>query len=198
MRQVINSIEAEYQRYKALGEGSIAQLDEAELRIPGPNAGNSVAVIVWHLGGNLASRFTDFLTSDGEKPWRQRNEECAVRTVTRDELMDKWRQGWTVLFEALAGLTDDHLRQQVAIRDQSLGVHDALHRSLAYTSYHVGQIVYLAKSLRGAKWRYLSISPGGSAAYNQAPALERALSDAARLSQSGDDGSTLARSTGAV
>ena len=186
MRHIIGSIEAEYQRYMALGERAIAQLDEAELSTPGPNAGNSVAVIVWHLSGNLASRFTDFLTSDGEKSWRHREEEFAARTVTREELMDKWRQGWTVLFEAVAGLTDDRLEQQVTIRGQPLAVHDALHRSLAHASYHVGQIVYLAKSLRKDEWRYLSIPPGGSAAYNQAPTLERPETHADQLNRSTD------------
>ena len=144
-------------------------------------------MIVWHLSGNLASRFTDFLTSDGEKPWRHREEEFAARTVTRDGLMEKWRQGWGVLFEALAGLTDDDLQGQVAIRGQSLAVHDALHRSLAHASYHVGQIVYLAKLKRGADWRSLSIPPGGSAAYNQNPTLERPDGHAAELDRSAND-----------
>ena len=153
MRRVIGSIEAEYRRYKALGAGAIAQLADRELSTSGGGEGNSVAVMVWHVAGNLASRFTDFLRSDGEKLWRHREEEFADRTVTRDELLVKWEQGWTVLFEALAGLTDEHLTQQVTIRGQSLAVHDALHRSLAHTSYHVGQIVYLARSLRGDDWR---------------------------------------------
>ena len=187
MRPLISSIEAEYRRYKALGEGAIGQLGDAEVSAPGPNGGNSIAVIVWHLSGNLASRFTDFLTSDGEKPWRHREEEFAARTVTRDGLMEKWRQGWGVLFEALAGLTDDQLQQQVTIRGQSLAVHDALHRSLAHASYHVGQIVYLAKLQRGAEWRSLSIPPGGSAAYNQNPTLERPDGHAAELDHSADD-----------
>ena len=112
MRPLIRSIEAEYRRYRALGEGAIGQLGDTELSAPGPNGGNSIAVMVWHLAGNLASRFTDFLTSDGEKPWRHREEEFAARTVPRGELIEKWRQGWGVLFAALEGLTDDHLQQR--------------------------------------------------------------------------------------
>ena len=187
MRPLIRSIEAEYRRYRALGEGAIGQLGDTELSAPGPNGGNAIAVMVWHLAGNLASRFTDFLTSDGEKPWRHREEEFAARTVTRGELMETWRQGWGVLFAALEGLTDDHLRQQVTIRGQSLAVHDALHRSLAHASYHVGQIVYLAKMQRGADWRSLSIPPGGSTAYNQNPTRERPDPHAAELERSADD-----------
>ena len=132
-------------------------------------------------------RFTDFLTSDGEKPWRHREEEFAARTVTRAGLMEKWRQGWGVLFEALAGLTDDHLQQRVTIRGQSLAVHEALHRSLAHASYHVGQIVYLAKSQRGAEWRSLSIPLWGSTAYNQNPTLDQPDWHTADLDRSADD-----------
>ncbi len=159
MRHIIGSIEAEYQRYKALGEGAIAQLDEAELSTPGPNAGNSVAVIVWHLSGNLASRFTDFLTSDGEKPWRHREEEFAARTVTREELMDKWRQGWTVLFEAVAGLTDDRLEQQVTIRGQPLAVHD-----------RAAPITRARQLSRGADRLSRQVAPEGPVAASEYPA----------------------------
>ena len=187
MRPLISSIEAEYRRYKALGEGAIAQLGDADLSAPGPNRGNSIAVVVWHFCGNLASRFTDFLTSDGEKPWRHREEEFAARTVTRDVLMEKWRQGWSVLFEALEGLSDDHLEQRVTIRGQSLAVHEALHRSLAHTSYHIGQVVYLAKLQRGVEWRSLSIPLGASAAYNRNPTRDRPDGHAAELDDASDD-----------
>ena len=170
---VLHSIRDEYRRYKALAEGAMAQLDEAELSIPGPGGGNSVAVLVWHIAGNLASRFTDFLTSDGEKPWRRRDEELQPRTATRPELLAKWESGWEVLFSALDGLTDAHLAHTVTIRGQAMEVHAALHRSLAHVSYHVGQIVFLARSLRGGDWSFLSIPPGGTEAYNRNPTRER-------------------------
>ena len=167
MTNFLDSIRAEYLRYKALAERAIDQLTEDELSTQGPNGGNSIAVICWHISGNLQSRFSEFLTSDGEKPWREREEEFQVRTVTRSALLSKWDQGWEVLLGALATLTDEQLYLTVTIRGQPLSVHEALHRSLAHLSYHVGQIVYLAKSFRGKDWKSLSIPPGMSAAFNQ-------------------------------
>src|SRR5215217_1870404 len=140
MTGIVNSIRAEYLRYKALAEAAIEQLNDHELSVPGPNTGNSIAVICWHVSGNLRSRFTDFLTTDGEKSWRQRDEEFQNRTVTRTELMAKWDEGWAVLLDALDHLTDDQLHATVTIRGQAWEVHEALQRSLAHTAYHAGQI----------------------------------------------------------
>ncbi len=156
---IIESIRAEYLRYKALAEAAFEQLSEAELSKHGPNDANSVAVICWHVSGNFRSRFTDFLTSDGEKPWRERDDEFRPRTVTRAELLSKWDEGWEVLLSALSDITDEQLEFVVTIRGQSLYVHEALHRSIAHLSYHVGQIVYVARSLRGDNWTSLSIPP---------------------------------------
>ena len=161
MRDVIASIEAEYRRYKTLGEGAISQLADAQLP-EATSSGNSIVTIVWHLAGNLKSRFTDFLSSDGEKPWRDRDSEFLAREVSRNELQAKWEDGWRVLLAALSDLSDADLQRTVTIRSEPHTVAQALHRSLAHTSYHVGQIVYLAKALRGADWRYLSIPPGQS------------------------------------
>ena len=183
MTNIIDSIRDEYLRYRALAEAAIDQLTEDQLSADGANGGNSVAVICWHVSGNLRSRFTEFLTSDGEKPWRKREEEFQARTVTRDELLSKWNQGWDALLGTLANLTDEQLQVTVTIRGQPLRVHEALHRSLAHLSYHVGQIVYLAKSLRGKDWKYLSIPPGKSDEYNQAPKLERPAAQQAALSE---------------
>jgi hypothetical protein len=165
MRTLIGSIQGEYERYKALGESAVRQLEDAELSRPGPNGSSSIAIIAWHISGNLRSRFTDFLTTDGEKPWRNREEEFDDRSVTRDEFFAKWESGWSVLFATLAALTDAQLTDTVTIRGQALKVHDALHRSLAHTSYHVGQIVYLAKAFRGDAWTSLSIPRGQSSSY---------------------------------
>jgi len=180
MPDVISSIAAEYRRYKALGQASIAQLSDSELTRPAAGEGNSIAVIVWHIAGNLRSRFTDFRTTDGEKPWRNRDEEFEERVVTREELQAKWESGWETLFAALGMLTDEDLHQEVTIRKQPHSIHEALHRSLAHTSYHVGQMVHIAKSIRGAEWRNLSIPRGQSAAYNQNPDRERESSGRAR------------------
>ena len=168
MTTFVDSIRAEYLRYKTLAEAAIQQLPENELSAPGPNGGNSIAVMCWHVSGNLQSRFTDFLTTDGEKPWRNREEEFEARTVSREALLAKWNRGWDSLLGALASLTDEQLQQTVTIRSQPLQVQEALHRSLAHLAYHVGQIVYLAKSMRGKDWKYLSIAPGMSNAFNEA------------------------------
>lgn len=172
MRALIGSIEQEYRRYKTLGEGALSQLADAELAGRGGEASNSVATIVWHISGNLASRFTDFLTSDGEKPWREREEEFAPRDSGRDAVVQKWDAGWAVLLDTLADLTDADLDRMVSIRGRPLPVHEALHRSLAHVAYHVGQIVYVAKSLRDTEWSYLTIPPGGTAAYDRRPFME--------------------------
>ena len=173
MTNIVESIRSEFLKYRGLGEGAINQIDDAALLAEGPNGGSSIAVICWHIAGNLQSRFTDFLTSDGEKPWREREEEFRPRIVTRAELLSKWSQGWEVLLAALANLEDEQLQRTVTIRALPLRVDEALHRSLAHLSYHVGQIVYLAKSSRGAAWTSLSIPPGQSETYNQAPTRER-------------------------
>ena len=167
MTTFIDSIRTEYLRYKTLAEAAIDQLPENALSAEGPDGGNSIAVICWHISGNLRSRFTDFLTSDGEKPWRNRDEEFEARTVSREALLSKWNQGWDALLGALASLDDQQLQQAVTIRGQSLQVQEALLRSLAHLAYHVGQIVYIAKSMRGKDWTNLSIAPGMSNAFNE-------------------------------
>jgi hypothetical protein len=159
---VIESIRGEYQRYKKLAEAAMSQVEESRLSAAPSAEGNSIAMIGWHVAGNLKSRFTDFLTSDGEKPWRNREEEFEGRTVSRAELFEKWEDGWKALFSALDGLSDDLLDREVTIRGQAIPVLDALHRSLAHTSYHVGQIVFLAKHLRRESWKSLSIPRGKS------------------------------------
>lgn len=181
MTDIINAFRDEYLRYKTLAEGAMAQLSDAQLCDGGSPTGNSIAVICWHVSGNLRSRFTDFLTTDGEKPWRQREEEFTARVVTRAELLATWEKGWAVLGQTFGTLTDEHLGHAVTIRGQSMKVHEALVRSLAHTASHVGQIVLIAKAARGGEWRYLSIPPGGSAAYNTNPTAEHAVSHSKAL-----------------
>src|SRR5262249_20201290 len=125
--------------------------------------------------GNLKSRFTDFLTTDGEKSWRDRESEFQPRQdTTRKDLMKSWEDGWNILFAALQPLNDDDLMRTVTIRGQKALVHETLHRLLAHTSYHVGQIVYLAKAYRGTEeWDWLTIPPGGSDEYNRNPTHEK-------------------------
>lgn len=181
MNSIVASVQAEFSRYKALAEAAVSQLGENELPVPGSGGGNSVAILCWHVGGNLRSRFTDFLTADGEKPWRKRDEEFEARAVSRAELLAHWEAGWTALLDTLSGLTDADLSRTVTIRGQSLRVIEALHRALAHVSYHVGQIVYIARGLRGPSWRFLSIPPGQSEQYNAQPALEKPGAHAASV-----------------
>jgi uncharacterized damage-inducible protein DinB len=181
--QIIESIRAEYLRYKALAEAAIDQLDDASLSAAAVQNGLSIATICWHVSGNLRSRFTDFLTADGEKSWRKRDEEFEARSVTRAELLAKWHQGWEALLATLASLADGQLAETVTIRGEQLKVYEALHRSLAHTSYHVGQIVFLAKSFRGADWKYLSIPPKGAEAYHRNLSTQAAAAHAAALSE---------------
>ena len=181
MVSTIESIKAEYLRYKALAEGAVAQVDEPDLTARTPATGNSIAVICWHISGNLESRFTDFLTSDGEKAWRHREQEFEARSPSRADLLAKWGRGWDVLLGTLSELKDEDLPRTVTIRHQPLQVTEALLRSLAHVAYHVGQIVYIAKALRGDRWQFLSIPPGQSETYNQSAILERPSAHAQTL-----------------
>jgi uncharacterized damage-inducible protein DinB len=178
------AIESEYRRYRGLAEGAAAQLDDDQFATLAPGGGNSVAALFHHLGGNLHSRFTDFLTSDGEKPWRDREGEFERAGHTRAELQATWETGWGTLEGALARLTDAHATERVTIRGVPLTVPEALQRSLAHVAYHVGQIVLLARSLRGDDWHWLSVAPGGSAAYAANPTRERGSEHARQLSES--------------
>ena len=180
----VEAIADEFTRYKALGEAAIAQLDDDEVGLIGSDGGNSIVTIVWHLAGNLESRFTDFRTSDGEKPWRDRDDEFVLRSVTKSALLEKWERGWRALLAAISELTDADLLQTVTIRRQQLRIDQALQRSLAHTAYHIGQIVFLAKQIRSGGWRCLSIPLGGSAAHNARGADESAKAHTRMLDQS--------------
>jgi uncharacterized damage-inducible protein DinB len=181
MRDTVASIEGEFLRYRKLGEGAFGQVSDAELGLAAPGNGNSMATLIQHLSGNFRSRFTDFLTTDGEKPWRERESEFAARTAAREDLRARWESGWKALEGALLSLTDADLGRTVTIRAQELSVREALHRSLAHASYHVGQMVMLGRSFRGDQWRFLSIPPGMSAEYNRAPSLEKIPAPAGSL-----------------
>jgi uncharacterized damage-inducible protein DinB len=171
---MIDDFQAEYRRYRLLGEKALAQMPDAALNhVPAPEA-NSAAMIVRHMSGNLRSRFADFLTTDGEKPDRDRDQEFLERSYTRREVDDHWAQGWTVLESTLSSLTDADLSRTVTIRQQGLSVHAALCRSLAHVAYHVGQLVLLARMTATEPWQSLSIPRGASVAYNAAPNRERA------------------------
>lgn len=163
----------EYARYRGLGEKALAQVsDDALNRVPAPD-GNSIAMLVRHIGGNLASRFTDFLTTDGEKPWRDRDGEFADGPFTRAQVDAAWENGWEVVEREVGKLNDADLGRTITIRRAELTVHEALCRSLAHTSMHVGQIILLARMYASNEWATLSIPKGKSREYNQHPVHEK-------------------------
>ena len=152
--------------YRHLGDGALAQLADDELHWePAPGA-NSAATIVKHLAGNMHSRWTDFLATDGEKPSRDREGEFTADAAEGAVVRMRWTRGWAILEGALAPLSEADLARTVLIRNQAHTVQEALLRQLSHYPYHVGQLVYVAKVLRGDAWRSLSIPRGGSEAYN--------------------------------
>ncbi len=155
-----------FQYYKGLADKAFAQLsDEALFAQQG--AANSIAVIVQHLAGNMQSRFTDFLTTDGEKPNRNRDGEFETQNLSREELLKKWEGGWEILLNTLRGLSEEDLSKTIYIRNEGHSVLDAILRQLAHYSYHVGQIVHSAKLLLSDEhWQSLTIPKGASGDYN--------------------------------
>jgi uncharacterized damage-inducible protein DinB len=172
-RALLAAIEGEFRRYDELARAALNQLDDTQLAVRDSPHENSVAILVQHIAGNLVSRFTNFLTADGEKSWRQRDTEFEPLLVERRALLARWTEGWSVLSKTLGGLDDGHLMHRVTIRGQELTVAQALQRSLAHISYHVGQIVQMARRLRGEAWVSLSIPTGRSDAYARDPNRER-------------------------
>lgn len=160
----LTAVLAEFRRYKRLGDGAIEQASDEDLVAAIDDESNSIAVIAKHVGGNLRSRWSDFLTTDGEKPDRDRDAEFVVDPgrATRAAVMAWWEEGWRALFGSLEALAPDDLLRTVTIRGEPHSVVRAIERSLAHTAYHVGQIVLLAKHRRGAEWRSLSIPKGQS------------------------------------
>lgn len=162
----LSSARQQFAYYKLLGEQALAQVpDEALGWQPNP-ACNSLATIVKHLWGNMLSRWTDFLTTDGEKLWREREAEFDNDLTTRAAVLEKWEAGWQCLFAALDGLTEADLGRLIYIRHQGHTVLEAINRQLAHYPHHVGQLVLLGKLICGESWRSLSIPRGTSASYN--------------------------------
>lgn len=152
--------------HKRLADAAIAQLRDEQLFFQPDSESNSVAILMKHLGGNLRSRFTDFLTSDGEKPDRHRDREFELAGDTRTQLTEIWENGWRVAFDTIASLQPTDLERTVTIRGEPMTALQAVHRVVAHAVYHVGQIIFLAKHLRGAEWKNLSIPRGQSEQFN--------------------------------
>jgi hypothetical protein len=160
------SAKKQFLYYKALGEKAIDQLEPEQLFQAANEESNSIATIVKHLHGNMLSRWTDFLTTDGEKSWRKRDEEFEDDDVDKTILMARWKEGWNCLFAALDALQPEQLSGIIYIRNEGHTVIDAINRQLAHYSYHVGQIVFAAKMLKNGEWQSLSIPRKKSGEYN--------------------------------
>ena len=152
--------------YKKLGEGAIAQVAEEQLAVTLDPEMNSIALIVKHMAGNMRSRWTDFLTSDGEKPDRNRDSEFETAPQTRAEVMELWERGWALVFQALEPLTEAEMAREVKIRTEPHSVMQAINRQIAHYAYHVGQIVFLAKHFQAEKWKSLTVPRKGSTDFN--------------------------------
>lgn len=156
-----------FRYYKRLAEGAMEQLTDEQLYATLDPEMNSIAVIAKHMYGNMRSRWTDFLTTDGEKPDRHRDSEFVDPPPTRAELLQKWNDGWAILFAALEPLADDDLGRTIAIRGEPHSVMQAINRQIAHYAYHCGQIVFLAKHLQSENWKSLSVPRAKSEEFNR-------------------------------
>lgn len=162
----LKSAERQFQYYKQLGEKALEQVNDTGLFIQPNEESNSIATIVKHLWGNMLSRWTNFLTEDGEKDWRQRDAEFENDIQSREELIAKWKEGWKCLFDALDSITDQDLDRIIYIRNEGHTVMEAINRQLAHYPYHIGQIVFIAKMIVNDEWKSLSIPRNKSKEYN--------------------------------
>ena len=146
-----------FRYYRELAEKTFAQLSNDDFHFKPQEESNSIAIIIQHMSGNMISRWTNFLTEDGEKPWRARDEEFEVHQYSREQLIEIWNSGWTCFFSALESLQENDLLKIIYIRQEPLSVLDAINRQLAHYPHHVGQIVYIGKLVKGSNWTNLSI-----------------------------------------
>jgi Protein of unknown function (DUF1572) len=153
--------------YKELGDKTLEQISEEEMHWMPSSESNSIALIIQHMHGNMKSRWTNFLTEDGEKPWRNRDQEFEQPIWTKEAALDIWNQGWNCLLDTLASLQTEDLQKNIYIRTEPLLVYDAILRQLAHYPYHVGQIVYIGRMIRNEQWKNLSIPKGNSQAFNE-------------------------------
>ena len=165
--EYLQSIKINFEKYKVMGDKTFAQLEEEDFHYMIDEESNSIAVIIQHLNGNLISRFTDFLTSDGEKPTRNRDMEFEEQRLSRYELINGWNNSWEVLSDTLNNLTNEDLLKTIYIRKEAHTVVEALNRSLTHTAYHIGQIVFIAKHIKKDSWKTLSIPKGKSEEFNK-------------------------------
>ena len=162
----LESVKKQMLYYKTIAEKAMEQLEPEQLFIAVNNDTNSIAMIVQHLSGNMLSRWTDFLTSDGEKEWRKRDDEFAEILNTKTQVLDSWNKGWECFFTTINSLNTSDLETIIYIRNEGQTVIDAINRQLAHYPYHIGQIVFYAKMLKSTEWNSLSIPKNKSNSYN--------------------------------
>lgn len=166
-REYLSTVLRRLKYYKDLGDKTFAQLNDAQFHIQPNEVSNSIAVIIQHLHGNMLSRWTNFLTEDGEKDWRNRDDEFERHVYNKTQLLELWEKGWLCFLNAIEPLTDEQLLQPITIRREELTVIDAINRQLAHYPYHIGQILYIARWIKEAAWQNLSIPKGDSNKYNR-------------------------------
>ncbi|WP_452600946.1 DUF1572 family protein [Pontimicrobium sp. MEBiC06410] len=166
MSSYLTSILKQFEYYKALGDKTFNQLTFIELQYKPNSYANSITIITKHIVGNMLSRWTNFLTEDGEKEWRHRDSEFEDSYNSKEEVLIAWNKGWACLFDALESLTYKDLERIIYIRNQGHTVTEAINRQLAHYSYHIGQIVYIGTLIKNEDWQSLSIAKGQSSSYN--------------------------------
>ena len=166
MKDYLTSVIKQFQYYKTLGEKTFEQIPEDKLFWQPNKESNSIATIIKHLNGNMLSRWTHFLTSDGEKECRKRDKEFVNDIKTKRDLLSAWEEGWNCLFDTLQSLTNADLKKEIYIRNMGHTVSEAINRQLAHYPYHIGQIVFIGKIVQNEKWTSLSIPKGQSKKYN--------------------------------
>jgi len=166
-KNYLESVLFEFHRYKSMGDKTFAQLNESDILWKYQEQDNSISQIVKHIVGNMISRWTNFLTEDGEKPWRHRDTEFEKPYTTKTEMIAAWEKGWKCLFDALAFLTHENLNKRIKIRNEEHTVVGAVNRQLSHYASHIGQIVLLGKIIKGDSWVTLSIPKGESELFNK-------------------------------
>ncbi|WP_411895656.1 DUF1572 family protein [Winogradskyella sp. A2] len=167
MNNYLESTIKQFEYYKSLGDQTFVQLSYDELKKEFVADSNSISIIVKHLVGNMLSRWTNFLTEDGEKEWRERDQEFVDTFTSKQDLITSWNKGWDCLFNALHPIDNKNLDRIIYIRNQGHAITEAINRQMMHYAYHVGQIVFLGKLIRGKDWKSLSIPKGESKTYNK-------------------------------
>jgi len=166
MNSYLESITKQFQYYKLLGDKTFAQLNDEDIHWQFNFESNSISIIVKHIVGNMLLRWTNFLTEDGEKEWRQRDTEFENTYTSKEDMLEAWEKGWNCFFNALSSLTENDLEQIIHIRNEGHTVTEAINRQLSHYPYHIGQIVFVGKMIKGNDWESLSVPKGESSNYN--------------------------------